>query len=376
MNQKHTFFATCAPGIEPVLHREARALKLPKAERQVGGVFFQGTMKDAWRANFEMRTAIRVLRRLSRFDADDDMQLYKNVRRVDWSQFLAADGTFFVDAQCRESELDHSQYVAQRVKDGVVDGFRAQTGRRPKVAKENADLRIHAHIWRDRCTLSVDTSGDSLHKRGWRVYQGRAPLAETLAAAVLLYSGWDQRAPVVDLFCGSGTLLIEAAMMAANIPPGAWRDFGFENWADHNAAGFKSYMQKRMQQIRKAGKMKFEGRDLNREHIEGAIANAAAAHVSDWINFERGDAFHFEAKAGWNGWMISNLPYGLRVGDPAQIEDMHHRFGAQLRKDCAGYHASILTGDRRLAHALGFANWDQISLRNGALRCKLVNTAL
>lgn len=310
------------------------------------------------------------------FVADDDKQLYKNVRRVDWSQFLAADGTFFVDAQCKETALDHTQYVAQRVKDAVVDGFRAQTGRRPKVAKEKADLRIHAHIWRDRCTLSVDTSGDSLHKRGWRVYQGRAPLAETLAAAVLLYSGWDQRAPVVDLFCGSGTLLVEAAMMAANIPPGSWRDFGFENWNDHNADAFKNYMTKRMKLVRKAGKLKFQGRDLQRENIRGAIANAEAAHVADWIDFERGDAFDFEAKAGWNGWMISNLPYGLRVGDPTEIEDLHHRFGAQLRRDCSGYHAALLTGDRRLAHALGFEKWDQVSLRNGALRCKLVNAAL
>ncbi|NQU50372.1 MAG: RNA methyltransferase [Planctomycetes bacterium] len=376
MNQKHTFFITCAPGIEPVLHREARELKLPKAERQVGGVFFKGTMKDAWRANMEMRTAVRVLRRLERFEAPDDKQLYKNVRRVDWSKFLSADGTFFVDAQCKESALDHTQYVAQRVKDGVVDGFRAATGRRPKVAKEGADLRIHVHIWRDRCILSVDTSGDSLHKRGWRQYQGRAPLAETLAAAVVMLSGWDKQAPLVDLFCGSGTLLIEAAMMAANVPPGGWRKFGFENWADHNADAYRRFKEQRITQVRRAGKLRFQGRDLNVEHVAGAEINAEAAGVEDWINFERGNAFNYEAKAGWNGFMISNMPYGVRVGDPVEIEAMHHQFGAQLRRDCRGYRASLLTGDRRLAHALGFEKWDQISLQNGSIQCKLVNAEL
>jgi 23S rRNA G2445 N2-methylase RlmL len=211
---REIFFASCAPGIEPVLHEEARALRLAKVERQVGGVRFEGTMRDAWRANLYLRTAIRVLLRVARFEARDTDALYAGVSRVDWSRFLRTDGTFVVDARTKESALDHTLFVEQRVKDAVVDQFRSRSGRRPAVDKESPDLGISVHLFRDRCTVMVDTSGESLHKRGWRRFQGRAPLAETLAAAIVMLSGWDRRSPLLDPFCGSGTILIEGALLA------------------------------------------------------------------------------------------------------------------------------------------------------------------
>jgi len=234
MTNRTEHFITCSPGLESILHQEVKELRLSKVEQQVGGVRFLGTMEDAWRANLELRTAIRVLRRLDRFDCPDDKTLYEAAKKIDWAQFLKPEGSFFVDAQCKESSLDHSQFIAQRTKDAVVDSFRDSQGVRPSVAKEDADLRIHVHLWRDRCTLSVDTSGDSLHKRGWRTYQGFAPVAETIAAAIILQSSWNRRAPLIDPFCGSGTLLMEAGLLASNTAPGLTRSFGFERWPHHD----------------------------------------------------------------------------------------------------------------------------------------------
>ena len=169
---RHEYFIPCAPGLEPILFGEVKALKLPRAEQQVGGVRFTGTVEDAWRANLELRTAVRVLQRLARFPCDNDDELYKQARAIDWSPYVEPDGSFFVDAQVRDSTLTHSQFVAQRTKDAIADWFRKATRRRPSVAKEDADLRVHVHLSKDRATISVDTSGDSLHKRGWRTIRG------------------------------------------------------------------------------------------------------------------------------------------------------------------------------------------------------------
>ena len=235
---RSVFFATCAPGVEPVLHAEVRALKLAKSECQVGGVRFEGEVADGWRANLWLRTAVRVLQRVARFPALDGDALYDGVAGVEWSRFVTPAGTLVVDAQARASALDHTQFIAQRVKDAVVDQLRARSGQRPSVDKDDPDLRIHLHLYRDRATLSVDTSGASLHKRGWRRYQGPAPLSETLAAAIVLLSGWDRRAPLLDPFCGSGTILVEAASLAAGLAPGRFRRFGFERWPNHDPAGY------------------------------------------------------------------------------------------------------------------------------------------
>src|SRR5262245_2638621 len=182
--ERSVFFVTCARGVEPVLHAEAKALRLAKLERQVGGVRFEGTRADAWRANLLLRTAVRVLERRARFSAPDADALYAAAREVPWERWLAPEGSLAVQAQSSESVLDHTQFLEKRVKDAVVDRFRAATGTRPAVDREDPDLRIHLHLWRDRATLSLDTSGEALHRRGWRVHQGRAPLAENLAAAL------------------------------------------------------------------------------------------------------------------------------------------------------------------------------------------------
>ncbi len=373
MSQREVFFVTCAPGIEPLLHAEIRALKLSKVEQQVGGVHFEGTMRDAWRANLHLRTAIRVLLRVARFEARDTNELYAGALAVDWSRFLRTDGTLVVDARAKESSLDHTLFISQRVKDAVVDQFRSRTGVRPSVDKEDADLGIAVHIFRDRCTLLVDTSGQSLHKRGWRRYQGRAPLSETLAAAVVLLSGWDRRSPLLDPLCGSGTLLIEGALLAGGVPPGLFRgSFGFERWLGHDAAGWKRMVARAREEIRFPSKLVLRGWDSDAEKVAGARENVASAGLEGRVSIDLAELEAFEPRRGWNAWIVSNPPYGERVGEERDLEGLYRRFGEILGERCRGFHVALLSGNPKLGGALGLAPDRVTALKNGAIDVELL----
>lgn len=385
---RHEYFIPCAPGVERTLYREVKALKLPKAEQQVGGVQFTGSMEDAWRANLELRTAVRVLQRLARFECETDTALYQEASDIDWSHYLRADGSFFVDAQVKDSMLTHSQYVAQRTKDAIVDFFRGRGDVRPDVSKHDADLRVHVHLSANRATISVDTSGDSLHKRGWRRYQGKAPISECLAAAMALEADWNRRAPVVDPFCGSGTPLIEAALVAADIAPGLFRDFGFEAWPNHQAAPYQKLRLATAARMQWPNKLQLHGRDLEAKHIAGLQENLASlaglpaagapspAQLERSFQVEAGDALEFPWRPGWGALVLSNLPYGVRISQADKVEELHRAFGQQLRDLCHGYTVALMVGDKRLAHHLGLQGWEDREIRNGSLQCRLLTKSL
>ena len=368
-----TFFATCAPGLEPVLHGELRQLRVGRIERQVGGVCFAGSVEDGQRANLWLRTAVRILLRLGQFPAADADALYGGVRAIDWRRFVRGDGTLSVDAQASRSALDHTMFVAQRAKDAIVDQLRERSGVRPSVDKDDADLRVHVHLYRDRATVSLDTSGSSLHKRGWRRYQGRAPLAETLAAGIVALSGWDRRAPLLDPFCGSGTILIEAALWAANIAPGSWRTFAFERWPGHDAAAWQRLRRQASAAVSWPPKLRLLGSDRDGERVEGARRNADAAGVGARVELIVADAASFAPRRGWNAWIVTNPPYGERVGDQARLEPLYRTFGAQLRAHCSGYRLALLSGNPELAESLGLADLDEVALKNGGLDCTLLH---
>jgi len=376
MSSRLVFFASCAPGLEPVLHSEARELKLSRVERQVGGIYFEGTMHDAWRANMWLRTAVRVFMRVARFHANDANQLYKGALDVDWSRFVSPEGTLVVDSQSRDSELFHTHFIQQRVKDAVVDQFRRSSGVRPTVDVDNPDLRIHAHLYNDRVTLSVDTSGGSLHKRGWRKYQGIAPIAETLAAALVLMSDWDRRSPFIDPFCGSGTLPIEAAMIAANVAPGSWRKFGFENWPGHDAAAFERYRVQELNRRAWPKKLQVRGSDLSAKQVAGARENGESAGFEEQLQWDTLDALEFEAKPGWNAWIVTNPPYGLRVGDEEELEPLYRDFGQRLFESCEGYQLAMILGNPKLRRALGLPDGDRKPVQNGTIPCEFFRIQL
>jgi 23S rRNA G2445 N2-methylase RlmL len=372
-----TFFVTCAPGLEPLLHGELRELRLARVERQVGGVRFEGTLRDGWRANLRTRFGVRVLLRLARFEAADGDALHAAASQVDWGRFLRPDGTFRVDAQSSESALDHTLYVQQRVKDAVADSFRARAGVRPSVDLEDPDLSIHVHLHRDRCTISADTSGDSLHKRGWRRFQGRAPLAETLAAAVVALSGWDRRSPLLDPFCGSGSILVEAALLAGGVAPGSLgRRFGFERWLGHDAAAWRSLVDAARAEVRFPSRLILRGSDADRAAVEGARENVRAAGLEGRIELEVADLDAFRPKPGWNAWIVTNPPYGERVGRAADLGPLYRRFGAILRDRCAGYHVALLSGNPALASVIGIGPDRRTRLMNGSLACELLEIAV
>ncbi len=369
---RFTCFATCAPGVEAILHAEAKTLKLARLERQVGGVRFEGTLADLWRANLCLRTAVRVLLRLARFEAADADALYRGVSEIDWSAFARPEGTLLVAAQTNESKLDHSEFAEQRTKDAIVDAFRRKAGVRPSVDKDDPDLRVHLHLFRDRATLSLDASGESLHKRGWRVHQGPAPLAETLAAALVLASDWDRRAPLLDPFCGSGTIAIEGACLATNTPSGFLRRFGFERWLGHDAQRFAAFRRSLEAARTHPGKLYILGSDLDREQIEGARANAAAAGVDELVAFEVADARDLAPRKGWNAWIVTNPPYGQRLGEEAQLVELYRAFGARVREHGAGFRLAFLSGKPELLRALGLGRCERRPIVNGGLACELL----
>lgn len=371
--KREFFFITCAPGLEPLLHEEARELELGRVERQVGGIQFEGTLLDAMRANLWMRTAVRVLMRVARFEAGDDKLLYAGASEVDWRRFLAADGSFAIAAHTNASVLDHTLFVEQRVKDAIVDQFRAREGRRPDVNKDDPDLSVHVHLVKNRCTLLVDTSGESLHKRGWRRYQGRAPLSETLAAAIVMFSGWDRRSPLVDPFCGGGTILIEAAMIARNIAPGMKRErFGFQRWPGYQEADWKRMLDAAARAVNPKVKLNLFGRDWDPATIAGALENLAGAGLEDEIEFELGEATDWQPRKGWNAWIVSNPPYGERVGTERGLDESYRRFGEFARTRCSGYQLALLTANPRLAEALALEHVERRALLNGPLECTLL----
>jgi 23S rRNA G2445 N2-methylase RlmL len=370
---RERFFAVCAPGLEPLLHEELRALRAARVERQVGGVAFEGTLRDAWRANLELRTATRVLRRVARFEAVNAEALHAGAAAVDWTRFLAPGGRLRVDARSKESALSHTLYVEQLTKDAVCDAFRARFGTRPSVDLEDPDLAIDVHLYRDRCTLSVDTSGESLHKRGWRRFQGRAPLSETFAAACVLASGWDRRAPLVDPFCGSGTILIEAALLAADVAPGSFgRAFGFERWPGHERAAFEALRLAARGRARFPAKLVLRGWDADAEVVEGARANMRAAGLEGRIELEVARAEDLAWKRGWNAWIVTNPPWGERVGEEREILPAIERFASALRARAGGYELALLSGNPKIVRALGLAPRERLAWRNGPLEVELV----
>jgi 23S rRNA G2445 N2-methylase RlmL len=370
-------FATCAPGLEPALHAEAKALKLAKVERQVGGVYFEGSIDDVARANLWLRTAVRVLVRVARFAAADADELYARAKEVEWSRFVPAEGSVAVDAQSSESALDHTLFVAQRVKDAIADSFRERTGSRPSVDKDDPDLRVRAHLFRDRCTLSLDSSGEALHKRGWRRHQGRAPLAETLAAGVVLLSDWDRRAPLIDPCCGSGTIAIEAALIAADVAPGLVRErFGFERWLGHDPHTWHRMREEARSRVRVPRKLVLAASDSDPRAVEAARENAAAAGLAERIRLEVADARELAPRPGWNAWIVSNLPYGERVGARSDLGPLYRAISRALRERCSGYEVALLAPKDSLALGLDLDGARRFPIVNGGLECELVRARL
>lgn len=362
------FFATAAKGTEPALRDELRELGLHGVRADRGGVHFSGGWADGFRACFESRIAVRIMTPLARFTAPDADALYEGVRSVDWSPYLSPRHTLAVSASCRSSNLTHTQFIAQRTKDAVVDQFRDRTGQRPSVDRDIPDVSIFVHVVKDEATVYLDLAGEPLHRRGYRTEAGPAPLKETLAAAILRMSGWDRTSPLTDPMCGSGTLTIEAALWATDTAPGLLRrEFGFERWACHDVQARAA-----MREIRVRAEARQQrrlpviiGSDIDPAVITIARGCAQRAGVS--IRLERRDMRELRPSST-PGLIVTNPPYGFRL---AEEESMARDLVAVFRK-MHGHPIAIFTGSPSVPRAFPFKPDRAIALFNGDIECRLL----
>lgn len=377
--ESRRYFATCPKGLEYLLVDELTALGADGVREALAGVYFEGPIGIAYRACLWSRLASRVLLPIADFACADEEALYSGVQAIDWSAHLRADGTLAVDASLVQSQLKHARYAEQKTKDAVVDQFRQASGQRPSVDTEQPDLRINLFVKRDRATVSIDLSGDALHRRGWRLEQGAAPIKENLACAVLIRAGWPQRMQEQALFdplCGSGTLLIEGARMAADIAPGLERDYyGFLGWLGFDAAlwqGLLDEARARARIGRESLTLRFFGSDADRRVIEAARANASVAGVSACIRFEVRALEEITEAPAPKGLVVSNPPYDARLAaDPG----LYRALGALLRGPCRDWAAGFIVADEAPGQAIGLRAEKRYALYNGAIACSLLRFA-
>jgi 23S rRNA (guanine2445-N2)-methyltransferase len=339
----------------------------------VGGVAFAG---DVMRACLWLRTANRVLLPVAEFACGSEKDLYEGVRQVAWHERLTPKMTLAVDANVRDSVLTHSKYVALKTKDAIVDQLRDRLGTRPSVDVAAPDVQINVRLFRNRAQVSLDASGGSLHERGYRVAGGEAPMKETLAAAVLLLAGWKPREqPLLNPMCGTGTIAIEAAWMAADHAPALLRKrFGFERWIGFDARKWRELREEATGRARSGrGRGAIFASDLN---VEAAHRNARAAGVAEVVRLEKRDLRAVRPPVGPTGIVAVNPPYGERLGDEQELAPLYTALGDLFKHEFAGWTAFIFTGNPKLGKMVGLRTSRRDILYNGAIECRLLRYEL
>lgn len=382
MNDPSAFFATTPKGIEALLAAELRRLGAASVRETRAGVAFEGDLAVAYRACLWSRLANRILLPVARFAAASPEELYAGVQTIAWDQHLSADASLAIDFTASQSRITHSHYGALKAKDAIVDQFRDRHGRRPDVQRERPALRINIYLHKDEATVSIDLSGESLHRRGYRSEAMAAPMKENLAAAVLLRAGWPDVAraggPLLDPLCGSGTLLIEGALMAADIAPGLTRNyFGFLGWRGHDAALWQALTEEAAAR-RNVGLTQLPaitGYDADRQAVRAANDNIARAGLGSTIQVERrelGDCVPPHARHPAPGLLVTNPPYGERLGEVSELQYLYAHLGEQIKARFQGWQAAVFTGNPELGKRMGLRARKIYSLYNGALECKLL----
>jgi len=377
----HQYLAVTSNGLENLLVEELTKLGISNAKPVQAGVRFKASNEQIYRCCLWSRLASRFVRVLSEFTCNDDMDLYLATSSVNWVNQFHSSKKFVVDFNGTNREIRNSQYGAMKVKDAVVDCFEKKSLPRPSISKDHADLRIHVRLHRDKAILGVDMVGGGLHQRGYRPASGKAPLRETLAAAIILRSGWSADKPLLDPMCGSGTLLIEAAMMAANMAPGVKREkWGFESLEDFEPDLWAEVKSEASVQARRGVNKidtKFYGFDNDARVIQTARDNARRAGVDSLIEFKEGDAAQVLRPEGFEeGVIVSNPPYGERLGTHPGLIALYTAFGAQLKAQFGGCQASIFSSSDELLSCLRMRADKQFKLNNGALPCQQKNYSI
>lgn len=374
------FFATCPKGIESLLAEELRALAAEGVRETRAGVSFEGTLATAYRACLWSRLASRLLLPLTHFAATTPEELYQGAQTIAWKEHLAPEGTLAVDFTTTQSAITHSHYGALKVKDAIVDQLRDEFGVRPSVDTAQPDVRINVYLHRDEATVSLDLSGESLHRRGYRAQTVEAPLKENLAAALLTRANWPAIAreggALVDLMCGSGTLLIEGAMIAGDVAPGIARNyFGFLHWKQHDDALWTELLEEAHRR-REAGLKQLppiHGYDHDPRAIRAARDNIKRARLGNLIAVEQRELSGCAPEAASSGLVVVNPPYGERLGESSDLPALYAELGKQLKHCFAGWRAAVFTGNPELGKSMGLRAIKMHTLWNGAIECRLLH---
>lgn len=370
------FFAVCPRGLEEVLGVELQALGASGLRATAGGVEFAGTLATAYAANLHSRVASRILWLVAAEPYRSEHDLYALARDLPWERQFAPEQRLRVDVTANRSPLQSLQFATLRVKDAIVDRARERTGVRPSIDRAQPDVQVLAHLDEQTARLYIDLSGESLFKRGWRADKGEAPIKENLAAALLLLAGWTPEQPLLDPFCGSGTIAIEAACMAAGRAPGLNRRFGFEKLLGFDRAAWAGLQQQARAAVNDAAAMQIVGRDISTGVIDIARSNAvraglAAALERGALRFEAGDA-RAGAPPAATGMIVTNPPYGEQSAPrSATVPAMMGDVATQLKRQFAGWQAWLLSSDRQLPRQMHLREARKIVLFNGALECRL-----
>ncbi|MBO1016223.1 DNA methyltransferase [Achromobacter sp. SD115] len=363
-------FAPCPQGLEEALTAEMQALGFEDAQAGRAGCSFTADWAGVQRANLYSRLATRILVQVAHAEISHEDDILDLARDTPWERWFGAEQTLRVDTSAIKSPVQSLQYCNLRAKDGICDRLRELEGERPSIDTVRPDARVHLFLTGHTATLYLDTSGESLFKRGWRLDKGEAPLRENLAAGMLALAGWDPAAPLLDPFCGSGTILIEAAWIALGVPPGISRPFGFERLRGHDAYRWRDLKDDARSRILPQLDAPLVGYDLDPQAIEFARNNAERAWLTeDSIRFEVGDARHVTAPAD-HGWIVTNPPYGERMGTE-QDADLWRDWATCLKRNFAGWQLHVITSDLTLPNQLRLKPKRRVPLHNGSLDCRL-----
>lgn len=374
-NQIYTLIVKTQAGLEELLADEVTACGGRKAEILNRAVKCIGDLEVMYRLNYTSRLALRVLREIKTFEVETENDLYTRVKKFSWKYFLSPDQTFAIYATISKSQMQHTHYVALKTKDAIADYFRDESGKRPNVDIDNPDVRIQVHITGTKCTLLLDSSGDSLHKRGYRIRQGAAPINEVLAAGMIRLSGWDGKITLIDPLCGSGTILCEAAMIARNMPAGYFRkEYGFMHWSDFDEGLWHKIIDEENTKTIDQP-VKIYGSDVNQNMLEVAGETIAGAAFTDGIELKQVAFENSKPPSDQGGIIITNPPYGERI-QKSDILAFYKMIGDTLKNRYPGYEAWIITSHAEALKSVGLRTSKKIKLYNGPLECRFVKYEL
>jgi 23S rRNA G2445 N2-methylase RlmL len=366
------FYASCPQGMADLVEKELQSFGLKTWEKTAGGVVFESNWAGCYKANLNSRYASRILKPVLDFPAYQNDELYHNIRKHDFTKYIKPDQTLAIDVVVKDCKLNDQRFVAMKIKDAIVDQFREKFGVRPDVDSKEHDLRIHVSGNKNNFAVSVDTSGHSLFMRGYRLKTGEAPLKENLAAGLLGLAEWDKKTAIVDLFCGSGTILIEAAMMALNIAPGLQRkSFGFMNLLDFDEDVWEKVVQEAIEGEKEELDFKFYGHDIDKKVLDIAKKNAKSAGVAEFIEFKTTPvavALPPEEKC----IVICNPPYGSRIGDEDNLKDVYRDLGFTLKHRFTGCEAWVLSGNKDIMQEMKLKSTRRHFVYNGNIECRFL----